>query len=80
MEFSRQTQYSMGISHGQQFLVGKCHSWHLLIQRQQWKLQSNAWNLFKVKNKDTGTAPLTSTNYANSSDVSIAHFEQVNAD
>ena len=31
---------------------------HILVQSQQWKHQSNVWNLFKVNDKDIGTASL----------------------
>ena len=30
----------------------------VLVQSQQWKHQNNAWNLFKVNNKDTRTTSL----------------------
>ena len=43
---------------------------HLLVQSQQWKHQKNMRNLFKVKNKDTRKALMTS------SDVFIVNFEQ----
>ena len=33
---------------------------HLLVQSQQWKHQSNVWNMFKVNNKDTRRSSLTS--------------------
>ena len=32
---------------------------HLLGQIQQWKLQDNMWNLFKVNNKDIRTTPFS---------------------
>ena len=42
----------------------------LLVPSQQWKYQDNVWNMFKVDNKNTGTASLT---YC--SGVSIVDFE-----
>ena len=44
------------------FLYSNCKyipSRRLLVQRKQWRHQSNVWNLFKVKNKDIRTASLT---------------------
>lgn len=35
-------------------------TWYLLVQIQQWWHQNNMWNLFKVKNKDTGTRSMMS--------------------
>ena len=35
-------------------------SWHLLVQSQEWKHQSNVWNRSQVNNKDTRTTSLTS--------------------
>ena len=32
---------------------------HLLVPSQQWKHQTNVWNLFKVYNKDTRTTYMT---------------------
>ena len=38
-------------------------NWYFLVQCQQWKHQNNVWNLFKVNNKDTRTASVTSFLY-----------------
>ena len=35
---------------------------HLLVQSRQWKQQTNVWNLFAVKNKDTITTWLLTLN------------------
>ena len=34
-------------------------SCHLLVQSQQWKYQSNTWNMFKVNNKNTRATSMT---------------------
>ena len=55
---------------------------HLFAQRQQWKHQSNAWNLFKVNNKVIDVVLvyllLNLNNVTNHSGISIVDFEQVN--
>ena len=57
------------------------------LKRRHWN-QNNAWNLFKVNNKDTRMTSLTSywclycylwTNFTQCSGVSTVDFEQVNA-
>ena len=39
---------------------------HVLLHSQQWKYQSNEWNLFKVNNKDTSEASLKTERKPNS--------------
>ena len=59
-----------------------------VLENIQWKHQSNAWDIFKVNNKETRTVSLTLfgclfvnieyTGFTHCSGVSIVNFEQVN--
>ena len=59
-----------------------CHSRYLPVQSQQWKHQSNVWNLFKVNNKDANdvvhTLNLFHTFFCVCARVSFVDFEQLN--
>ena len=51
---------------------------YLLVLSQQWKHQNNAWNLFKVNNKDTRMTWMN-TDFTHSSGSYVVNFEPVNA-